>query len=72
MSAILNFSVKYYGLKENVARKAGAMGKKESDREMLIWTKDEYMRFAKAKMEEPMIIMLLNYCIGVAFVRANC
>ena len=41
MSAILNFSVKYYGLKENVARKAGAMGKKESDREMLIWTKDE-------------------------------
>ena len=65
MSAILNFSVKYYGLKENVARKAGAMGKKESDREMLIWTKDEYMRFAEAKMEEPMhyyAFELLYWC----------
>lgn len=65
MSAILNFAVKYYGLKENVARKAGAMGKKESDREMLIWTKDEYMRFAEAKMEEPMhyyAFELLYWC----------
>ena len=65
MSAILNFAVKYYELKENVARKAGAMGKKESDREMLIWTKDEYMRFAEAKMEEPMhyyAFELLYWC----------
>ena len=48
-----------------VARKAGAMGKKESDREMLIWTKDEYMRFAEAKMEEPMhyyAFELLYWC----------
>lgn len=65
MSAILNFAVKYYGLKENVARKAGAMGKKESDREMLIWTKDEYMRFAEVKMDEPMhyyAFELLYWC----------
>lgn len=54
MSAILNFAVKYYGLKENVARKAGAMGKKESDKEMLIWTKEEYSKFAEIMMEEPM------------------
>ena len=51
MSAILNYAVRYYGLKENVARKAGAMGKKESDKEMLIWTKEEYSKFAEIMME---------------------
>lgn len=53
MSAILNYAVRYYGLKENAARKAGAMGKKESDKEMLIWTKEEYSKFAEIMMEEP-------------------
>lgn len=65
MSAVLNFAVRYYGLKENVARKAGAMCKKESDREMFVWTKDEYMRFSEAKMEEPMhyyAFELLYWC----------
>ena len=54
ISAILNYAVKYYGLKENPARKAGAMGKKESDREMQIWTKEQYKKFAEVMMESPM------------------
>ena len=53
MSAILNYAVKYYGLKENAARKAGSMGKKESEKEMLFWTKEEYLKFSEAMMEKP-------------------
>ena len=55
ISAILNYAVKYYGLKENPARKAGAMGKKESDKEMQIWTKEQYKKFAEVMMEKPML-----------------
>ena len=71
MSAILNFAVKYYGLKENVARKQEQWAKRKRQRDAYL-DKDEYMRFAEAKWKNQCIIMLLNYCIGVAFVRANC
>lgn len=40
LSAILNHAVRYYNLASNSAAKVGNMGKKESDKEMLFWTKE--------------------------------
>lgn len=52
LSAILNHAVKHYDLKSNVASKVGPIGKKEA-KEMLFWTKDEYLKFADAMMDKP-------------------
>lgn len=43
LSAILNHAVNMYDLKDNVARKAGSMGKEES-KEIMFWTQEEYGR----------------------------
>ncbi|MBO4930559.1 MAG: site-specific integrase, partial [Clostridia bacterium] len=51
-SAIFNHAVRYYDLKSNPAAKAGNMGK-EKTREMLFWTKAEYLKFAEAVMDKP-------------------
>ena len=53
LSAIFNHAVKYYELKNNPAAKAGNMGKKESEKEMLFWTKEEYLKFDDAMMDKP-------------------
>ena len=53
LSAIFNHAVRYYNLRENPCKKAGSMGKKKN-REMLFWTKEEYLRFADAMMDKPM------------------
>ena len=47
LTAILNYAVKYYGLKENPCHKAGSMGKKHAD-EMLFWTRQEFQTFIEA------------------------
>ena len=52
LSAIFNHAVRYYNLRENPCRKAGSMGKKKN-REMLFWTKEEYMKFAEVMMDKP-------------------
>jgi integrase len=52
VSAIFNHAVRYYDLKSNPAAKAGSVGRKEA-KEMLFWTKDEYMKFADAMMDKP-------------------
>jgi len=52
LSAIFNHAAKYYGLTVNPAAKVGNMGKAKS-KEMLFWTKDEYMKFADAMMDKP-------------------
>lgn len=44
LSAILNHAVNKYGLKDNLARKAGTMRKKEN-KEMEFWTQEEFQRF---------------------------
>lgn len=41
LTALFNYAVKYYGLKENPCHKAGSMGKKKAD-EMNFWTAEEY------------------------------
>ena len=52
LSAIFNHAVKYYNLRENPCKKAGSMGKKKN-REMLFWTKEEYLKFADVMMDKP-------------------
>jgi integrase len=51
-SAIFNHAVRYYELKSNPAAKAGNMGK-EKHKEMLFWTKPEYLNFSEAMMDKP-------------------
>ncbi len=52
LSAIFNHAVRYYELKSNPAAKAGNMGR-ERTKEMLFWTKDEYIRFSDSMMDKP-------------------
>ena len=53
LSAIFNHAVKYYNLRENPCKKAGSMSKKKN-REMLFWTKEEYLKFAEVMMDKPL------------------
>ena len=53
LSTIFNHAVKYYDLSINPARKAGALGEEEG-KEMLFWTKAEYLKFADAMMDKPL------------------
>jgi len=53
LSAIFNHAVRYYNLRDNPCKKAGSMGKKKN-REMLFWTKEEYLKFADVMMDKPM------------------
>lgn len=46
LSAIFNYAVRYYDLKENPCVKAGSMGKKHAD-EMHIWTLEQFNQFIK-------------------------
>lgn len=52
LSAIFNFAVRFYDLKNNPAAKAGNIGKEKS-KEMLFWTKEEYLKFADSMMDKP-------------------
>ncbi|MEA4947157.1 MAG: site-specific integrase [Oscillospiraceae bacterium] len=53
LSCIFNHAVKYYGLSQNPAAKVGNMGKAKN-KEMLFWTKEEYLKFADAMMDKPL------------------
>jgi integrase len=46
LTAIFNHAVRFYELKKNPCHAAGSMGKKHAN-EMLFWTSDEYLRFAR-------------------------
>ena len=52
MSCIFNHAVRFYGLNANPCLKAGTLGKKKN-REMLYWTKEEYLKFAEQIMDKP-------------------
>ena len=47
------------------------MGKKKN-REMLFWTKEEYLKFADAMMDKPMSYYAFEMLYGRVFVRASC
>ena len=53
VSAVFNHAVRHYNLKVNPAAQAGNMGKPKG-REMLFWTKAEYLKFAEAMMDKPL------------------
>ena len=52
LSAIFNHAVRYYELRSNPAAKVGNMGREEH-KEMLFWTKEEYLKFSYAIMDKP-------------------
>ena len=52
LSAMFNHAVRFYGLPENPAAKAGNMGKEKCG-EVLVWTKDEYLQFAETLKCKP-------------------
>lgn len=52
-SCIFNHAIKYYGLQINPAARAGNMGSEEK-KEMLFWTKGEYLKFIDAMMDKPL------------------
>ena len=54
LSCIFNHAIKYYGLQINPAAKAGNMGS-EQPKEMLFWTKEEFLKFIDAMMDKPML-----------------
>ena len=56
LNAIFNHAVKYYELKSNPAKKVSNMGKSKN-KEMLFWTKDEYIKFVNFTKKKP-----LYYC----------
>ena len=55
LSAIFNHAVRYYNLRENPCKKAGSMGKKKN-REMMFWTKEQYLKFADVMMDNAIVI----------------
>ena len=52
ISAVLNYAVKYYGLRENPCHKAGSMGRKHA-KDMQFWTREEYRQFIKELEDRP-------------------
>ena len=62
LSAIFNHAVRHYKLNENPAMLVGNMGS-DKNIQMQYWTKEEYLRFADAMMDEP----LAYYCFQVLY-----
>lgn len=52
MAAIMNYAVRYYGLKENPCQKAGSIGKSHAD-EMQFWTTEEFKKFLEKVSDKP-------------------
>ena len=52
LSAMFNHAVRFYGLPENPAAKAGNMGKEKCG-EVLVWTKEEYLQFIETLKDKP-------------------
>lgn len=52
LSAIFNHAVKFYELPKNPSALAGKMGKAKG-KEMLFWTKEEYLNFIEAIKDKP-------------------
>lgn len=63
LTALFNYAVKYYDLKDNPCRKAGSIGKSKAD-EMEFWTKQEFKEFLPSmdgKPEARMAFLILYW-----------
>ena len=52
LSAIMNYAVRYYGLRDNPCRKAGSIGKSHAE-EMQFWTTEEFKTFLDKISDKP-------------------
>ena len=52
LSAIFNHACHFYGLTANPSKQAGKMGKAKG-KEMLFWTKEEYLQFSEVMKDKP-------------------
>lgn len=52
LTAIFNYAVRFYNLRENPCHKAGSMGKADAE-EMLFWTWDEFHTFIPCVKDKP-------------------
>ena len=52
LSAIFNHACRFYGLTANPSKQAGKMGKAKG-KEMLFWTKEEYLQFSEVMKDKP-------------------
>ena len=52
LSAIVNHACRFYGLTANPSKQAGKMGKAKG-KEMLFWTKEEYLQFSEVMKDKP-------------------
>ena len=52
LSAIFNHACRFYGLTANTSKQAGKMGKAKG-KEMLFWTKEEYLKFSEVMKDKP-------------------
>lgn len=52
LSAIFNHACRFYGLTANPSKQAGKMGKTKG-KEMLFWTKEEYLKFSEMMKDKP-------------------
>lgn len=52
LSAIFNHACRFYGLTANPSKQAGKMGKAKG-KEMLFWTKEEYLKFSEVMKDKP-------------------
>ncbi|MBP3808009.1 MAG: site-specific integrase [Eubacterium sp.] len=59
LTALMNYAVKYYDLKNNPCHKAGSMGKSKAGK-MDYWTFDEFSEFADAIIDKYALWMLFN------------
>ena len=66
LTAIMNYAVRYYGLKENPCAKAGSIGKSHAD-EMQFWTTEEFKTFLEKISDKPQARagFLILYYTGV-------
>ena len=70
LSAVFNHAVKHYNLKANPAAQVGNMGKAKG-REMLFWTKAEYLKFADAMMDKPLSYYAFERVSGYLLYRTK-
>ena len=59
LSAILNYAVRFYGLKENPCHRAGSMGKKRADG-IEFWITDEFKEYIKVVSDKPTSEVMFN------------
>lgn len=61
-SAVMNYAMKYYGLRDNPVKRVGYIGAQNAE-EMHFWTTDQYLIFSEEVMCEP----LAYYCFEVLY-----